>query len=288
MREVYDENKVYNLPMGDVFADESFNSRGKIEPLKVMELAREIATNGLLQPITVQTYDRMPGKKFRIIAGYRRYAAHQLNQAQTIRSLVKNEISDLDARLLNLSENTQRENLNILQEANAIQHFVLAGWSEQQIGTRLGKSRGWVQVRVMLLQLPNEIQEEAAFGMVSQEVIRELYTMAWMGYGAQIEHFKKVKDAKLLGKKRKPKPMDAYLTNERKARSQEEIGDMQDEIIDTINRNVDPLTKALAWAGGFIDDKEFHEYLVQYIRKTYNRHWIIPEQIQKAETLVKV
>jgi ParB/RepB/Spo0J family partition protein len=284
----YDENKVYDLPMGEVFADESFNSRGKIEPLKVMELAREINENGLLQPITVQVYDRMPGKKFRIVAGYRRYAAHQLNQATTIRSLVKNEISDLDARLMNLSENTQRENLNILQEANAIQHFVLAGWTEQQIATRLGKSRGWVQVRGMLLQLPNEIQAEAEVGLVSQEAIRELYSMSWMGYQAQIDHLKKIKDAKILGKKRKPKPMDVYRSNERKPRTQEEIGDMQDEIIDCIGKNVDPLTKALAWAGGFIDDKEFHTYVAEYIRKNYNRHWNIPDAIQKAEPLAKV
>lgn len=173
---LYDPDRIYDLPMKEIYADLTFNCRGHIDPASCAELAKDIKNKGLVQPVMVQPYDKVPGKKFRIVMGHRRHMAHQINHAETIRAIVKEGLSDLDARVLNICENIQRQDLNILQEAMSIDSLRRGGWNELQTADKIGMSRGWVQVRFMLLDLPIEIQHEAAAGLIPQSAIRKAWT----------------------------------------------------------------------------------------------------------------
>jgi ParB/RepB/Spo0J family partition protein len=283
-----DPNRVYDLPMDRVFADEVFNVRGYIDPMSVSELAKEIKLNGLLQPITVQPYERMPDKDWRIVAGYRRYMAHRINQATTIRSLIKVGLSDDEARLANLIENTQRQELNIIQEAKAVEYFKMRGWTQERVAERLGKSRGWAQLRFYVLDLPDEIQKEIEAGLLTSTQIMDVWKLGnnplYGGYDAQIAYVREVKDAKILGKKRKIKPEDMLSKPpERKARTPNEIFDLQGQVQECLGVSC-LAAKTLAWAAGEIDDLEIHEAIAKAARENGKFHRVPDGLVRAAQT----
>lgn len=264
----YDPDRVYDLPTKEIFVDSDFNCRGAINPMDVIDLSKDIKTKGLHTPVFVEPWDKVPGKKYRLVAGYRRFKAHMLNEADsqyqesrgdkayTIRSMVKENLTDLEARGLNLSENIQRVNLTIKQEAHALEPFKLAGWSEQQVMEHLKMSRGWVQVRYMLLELPEQIQDEAAAGFLTQQQIRHCYTLSQTNVEAAFDYVKAIKDKKLLGKIRPVKPEDFAVKNEKRVRTETEIYAMQDTIRDVFGNNM--ATRVLGWVSGNISDLEMH------------------------------
>lgn len=272
----YDSSRIYELPLKEVYADEDFNCRGVIDATDVIELARDIAKNGLTEPIIVQPWNSAarPDKFFRIVAGYRRYKAHVLNGAARIKAIIREGLDELEARMINLSENIHRKDLNMKQEAHAIDHFRIGGWTEKQVAERVQKSRGWVQVRFMLLELPEDIQDEAAAGFINQQQIRDLVAMHSME--EKYKYVRLIKDKKLLGKKRDVKPEHTRAKNERRARGQQEIFDMQDLLRELNNGKNDFTTRALGWAAGEISDLEFHRDIQEREKKKGNYTYDIP------------
>lgn len=269
------------IPPAEIFADEDFNCRGVISHLSVIELAKDIATNGLTQPITIQPWDKGPeGTKYRLIAGYRRYKAHQLNAAETIKSIIKHGISDDEAVMMNLSENIQREDLTIAQEAAAIQKLKLHGWTMNEVGAKIGKSYGWVQVRYMFLELPPDIQKEIVDREFPNSIIRDL----WLQQTSEdrYELFRKIKDARLMGKKRPVNPLTIRKDkpNAKRARGREEMELMQDTVREVMGNNL--ATVALAWAMGEVDDLTLHKKLREEGLKI-NKYHVIPQGLMKSQ-----
>lgn len=285
MAEEFDSNRVYDIPLSEIYTDEEFNCRGRIDPVTVMDLAKSIAERGLDSPVLTQVYSNpsRPTKKFKLVAGYRRFKAHQMNKSPTIRALVRPPMKDIEARVLNLTENLQREDLNIQQEANAIDHFRRAGWSEADVSRKIAKSRGWVQQRYKFLELPNDIQDEIVAGMISQAKILALWSLG-TGTEEQYELAKRLKDQKLLGKKREPKPEDVIKRNEKRVRSTKEIFDMQDNIRHTMGSN-NFATRALAWAAGEISDLEMHKEIAAQAHRA-GKFYVMPEGIQGTHAKV--
>ena len=201
--------KIYTtsaVPMNKIHYDQSFNCRGQIIPMDVIDLAKDIDKNGLLQAIVVSEYSAEKKVEtefdYLLVAGYRRYTAHRVLERDTIECKILPEMSEVDARFMNLSENTQRTDLNILQEAKALMRLFELGVPEPEVGERLGKSRGWVQIRFILLKLPEEIQEECAAGILTHKQIRDVYTHYRAdGKDAAFEIVRRLKDAKLKGGK---------------------------------------------------------------------------------------
>lgn len=262
----YDPDRVYDIPLKEILVDEEFNCRGFINPMDLIDLAKSIKAEGLHTPVFVTPWDTTPGKKFKLVAGFRRYKAHILNEddeeyqtkrgpkAHTIRALVKSGLDDAEARWLNLSENLQRTNLNMKQEAHAIEWFKDHGWSEFQVGDKLKMSRGWVQVRFMLLDLPDDVQNEAAAGLLTQQQIRTCYSIR-ENPDAVFAFVREIKDKKLLGKKRDVKP----VTSEKRMRTETELFQMQDKLRETWGN--DRCTRVIGWAAGLVDDDEIQEFL---------------------------
>ncbi len=246
--------------MDQIHYDQVFNCRGQIIPIDVIDLAKDIEQNGLLQQIVVSEYTAekaaATGKKYLLIAGYRRYTAHIVLKRKEIDCKVLPAMDEANARFLNLSENTQRKDLNILQEARALQGLFDLGIKEPAIAERLGMSRGWVQIRGIILKLPEAIQEECVAYKLTHKQIRDIYTHFLAGdLEAANETVRQMKDAKLKGKKtiRLQKKTTPTMKRHRK---RAEIFVMLDHIQENLPNGLH--TRALAWAAGEVSDAELY------------------------------
>ena len=261
---------IQEIPLEEIHADDDFNCRGKIIAIDVVDLVKDIERQGLIQPIVISPYGderrTETGKKYRLIAGYRRYTAHVVLKRATVPSIVRADmINDTDARILNLSENIQRKSLNILQEARAIEKLKMLGLTETHSAERLGKSRGWVQMRFMLLALPKEIQADVGLELITQTQIRELYSVFnRAGTEACYSAAKEIKQAKARGRTITVNPNLTKPTAKRR-RSRSEIFILMEHLQESgIGNGI--WTRCLAWTAGEISDIELYVTLEEYAK----------------------
>jgi len=257
---------IYDIPLKEILVDPIFNSRGQFSATTVVDLARDIEQKGLIQPI-ILTNTNFGDFKYKLVAGFRRFMAHELLKSTTIKAIIKENISEKDARLINLSENLVRKDLNILQEALSIQPLLALGMSETDIAFSLPSiSRGWVQIRCMLLRLPKPIQDEAAAGLLTQIHIRDLYSLKC--HNATDEKlFEVTKDIKnKIYKSSHGSSIVAKQSlknlNKKEKRDRPEIFDMINHIMD--NKLPGLHTRCLSWAAGEISSQELFVDIRQY------------------------
>ena len=113
----------------------------------IKELAESIKANGLLQPVLC----RPVGKRFELLAGERRFVAHQMLGETEIMAIVA-DLDDDAALDATITENMQREDLTPLEEARGVASL-LAWRGVDDVAARLGKSQGWVRRRARLATL---------------------------------------------------------------------------------------------------------------------------------------
>lgn len=268
--------------MDKIHADQEFNCRGTIAPIDVLDLAKDIKDKGLMQPITVSPYSDEDKKKtgfdYLLIAGYRRYMAFKVNQEKEIPCVIKYGLDNkIDALCLNLSENTQRQELNILQESAAIKKLYDMGLSETEIRNKLQKPRGWVQVRFMLLSLPVEVQNEAAAGMLTQTNVRDLYCLKnKKGVDACFDGVRKIKMAKERGEKAIISPQQKSHESKRH-RHRAEIFLMMKHLRERVNVGLH--SRCLAWAAGEITTGELFQSIKEHADEN-GYDYTIPEALE--------
>jgi ParB/RepB/Spo0J family partition protein len=201
--ETLNEYSVVQIDMSRIYSDADFNCRGTIMPIDVVDLIKDIDQYGLQFPIAVQPAfdtDGLPdGFDFRIVAGHRRHAAFRISKTAAIPCMIKVGLTEIQARLVNLGENLKRQELDITQEAKAIKHLKDLGLNRRETSEALGVSMSWVQVRYNLLDLPQEIQNEASAGLLNQHQIKEIYGLK--DPDQQFQAVKNIKDARLRGEK---------------------------------------------------------------------------------------
>ena len=128
------------------------------------QLAASISENGLLQPILVREYGE---GRYQIIAGERRFRASKLAGLTEIPAIVLDR-DDKRAAQIALIENIQREDLNPLEEALAYRSLADEyDMTQEELSTKVGKSRSAIANSVRLLDLPEEIQTLVASGELS-------------------------------------------------------------------------------------------------------------------------
>ena len=129
---------------------------------KLKELAESIKLHGVVQPIIV----REVNGRYIIVAGERRYRAARLAGLKEVPALVKN-LSDNEVMEVALIENIQRENLNPIEEAAAIKFLMQQhDLTQEEVATRLSKSRPAIANSVRLLNLPAQVQEHLKSGRI--------------------------------------------------------------------------------------------------------------------------
>jgi len=140
-----------------------FQPRKDFPEEALRELADSIRAQGIVQPLIV----RARGDGFELIAGERRWRAAQLAGLAHVPVLVR-EADDTAALELALIENLQRENLNPLEEAQGYKQLLgLFNLRQEDIASKVGKSRVAVANALRLLNLPGEVQAHLRSGRLS-------------------------------------------------------------------------------------------------------------------------
>lgn len=270
---------IINVPLSELYVDNEFNSRGQVVPMDVIDLAKSIEHDGLQTPITVQpwtikTNDKI---KYRVVAGHRRTIAFKVLKRESIPAILRLDLDDLAARKFNIIENLHRKNLNIKQEAHALVAFTKAGWSENEIAEQFNQSRGWVKVRLMLLSLPDDIQDVAAAGLITQEHIKMLYGKP---KDQMYDFVREVKEAKARGEKIViEKPVRDVNPHVKRQRNRAEIFEMISQLYDITGMALH--TRALAWAAGEISEYEFMKSVEEYCHEN-ELDYVVPNEMLAA------
>lgn len=143
------------LPL-DVIRKGRYQPRVEIAPEALEELAQSIRARGVVQPIVVRS--DADGEHYEIIAGERRWRAAQLAGLEEIPAVVR-EVADDEALAIALIENIQREDLNAIEEANALKRLVEEfGLTHQEVADAIGRSRASVSNLLRLLDLDAEVR----------------------------------------------------------------------------------------------------------------------------------
>lgn len=135
-----------------------YQPRREIANDQLTELADSIKKHGIMQPIVVRRLGEHAAVPFEIIAGERRWRAAQLAGLDHIPALVR-DIPDELAIALALIENIQREDLNPMEQAMALQRFHDEfGMSHQEIADTVGKARATVSNLLRLMSLHDDVK----------------------------------------------------------------------------------------------------------------------------------
>lgn len=250
------------LPLTDIHTDDSFNCRGSISPIELTTLMRDIKEHGVIQPVlvtpTTEEYRKKHGVtcNYRLVAGFRRMHSCRLLNMPEIPCMIKVGLTEARIIAINLSENLKRENLNMVQEARSVNRLYIEGLTEEDAARMIGVTRGWLQIRFMILKLPTVLQDEIAAGYYNQNQVRELYQLRG-DVTKQMMYAKKIKESKERGDK-----VAVVLPKKRNIRaavkrSPAEMNQMLDYL--ALEKNL-PKTVAnlsLAWAAGNISTMDF-------------------------------
>jgi len=140
----------------------AFLSRGKYQPRRVFnevalqELADSIRSQGVIEPIIVREIQR---DRYEIIAGERRWRASQLAGLHEVPCIVRN-YTDAQAAEVTLIENIQREELNPIEEAEALMLLIRDfNYTHDAVAKAVGHSRAKITNTLRLLQLDKRVQQ---------------------------------------------------------------------------------------------------------------------------------
>ncbi|MFM5433226.1 ParB/RepB/Spo0J family partition protein [Aeromonas veronii] len=154
---------------------------GKYQPRKDMsqdaleELANSIRAQGVIQPIVVRP---LAEQSFEIIAGERRWRASQLARLEVVPCIVK-DVPDEAAVAIALIENIQREDLNAIEEAVALQRLLTEfELTHQQVAEAVGKSRTTVTNLLRLNQLNDDVKRFVEHGDLDMGHARALLALS--------------------------------------------------------------------------------------------------------------
>ncbi len=139
--------------------------RGQYQPRVDMRqdslenLAASIRVQGVVQPIVVRAIGIAgPSQRYEIIAGERRWRAAQLAELDAIPAVIR-EVADEDAIAISLIENIQRENLNPLEEARALDRLIREfDLTHAEAATAVGRSRAAVSNLLRLQELSDKVK----------------------------------------------------------------------------------------------------------------------------------
>jgi ParB family chromosome partitioning protein len=157
------------VPIESIVPDPN-QPRKNFDENKLKELAESIKQSGQLNPILV----RPIGDKYQIVHGERRYRACQLLGLKTIRAEVR-KLDDNQVLEIQLVENLQREDLNPIEEAETYQRMIDdLGYTHEEIGKKIGKSREYVTNKLRLLKMTGEMIEAIRSGKITESHARLL------------------------------------------------------------------------------------------------------------------
>lgn len=158
------DGEISLLPVASLHPNPS-QPRQHFDAEALQELADSIKAQGIIQPLLVRPQGE--GGSYQIVAGERRWRAAQLAGLTQVPVFVR-ALSDKEVMAAALIENLQREDLNPIEEALALQGLrETLGLTQEELAARLGKSRPAVANSLRLLQLSPAAREDLQAGRIS-------------------------------------------------------------------------------------------------------------------------
>jgi ParB family chromosome partitioning protein len=152
-------DELANLPV-DLLQRGRYQPRLDMRPESLNELADSIRAQGIVQPIVVRPLSPTQAggaQRYEIIAGERRWRAAQIAGLSEVPAVIR-DVPDEAAIAMALIENIQREDLNPLEEARALERLIAEfGLTHQQVASAVGRSRAAVTNLLRLLELAPEV-----------------------------------------------------------------------------------------------------------------------------------
>ena len=154
-QDVEDKASLKELPV-EFIRPGQYQPRSVMDPERLEELAESIKAQGIVQPVIVRHIDgKVP---YELIAGERRWRAAQLAGLREIPAVIRHS-DDETTLAMSLIENIQREDLNALEEANALKRLIAEfEMTHQQAAEAVGRSRVAVSNLLRLLELEQSVQ----------------------------------------------------------------------------------------------------------------------------------
>lgn len=164
------QERIIDMPL-DLIIPPAYEMRTVMSEEKIVTLQKSIKLIGLLQPIVVR---KGREGKYEIIAGYRRFIAHERNKAASI--LVRVIDTDYENNeLAKMHENIEREDVSVMDEARFIGRLNKEmNMSQAKISRSLCRSEAYVSQKLAILDAPDIVKEALEDGVISFSVAREL------------------------------------------------------------------------------------------------------------------
>lgn len=151
--------------------------RRSFDEAGIEELAASIKQVGLIQPLVV----RRRGRGYVLIAGERRLRALKKLGFETARCVI-DEAADSDPALMAIVENLQREDLHFFEEAECFSALIRDhGFTQEELGRRIGKSQSYIANKLRLLRLPPELRSRIFAAGLTERHARELIKLEKSG-----------------------------------------------------------------------------------------------------------
>lgn len=257
---------VFLIPCEEIYYDDEFNCRGPFTLQSVIDLASSIADEGLKFPIVVQPAadtDRVPdGYKYALVAGHRRYRAVTAHlKWGTIPGRIVSGLTHAQAASFNLLENLEREDLNHLEQARALEKMFPYA-SDRECAAAVHRSTRWVTQRRLLLRQPVEVQELVGAGRLTlnqiQEIINKIKSPA-----------AKIRTARRLSEhSERSRVISRELRMQLRPKTRKEINDKIGDMLEMGLYDVEPIiTRFAAWVSRGIDDETFDKDLQDYVNQ---------------------
>ena len=154
----------------DIIRPNPAQPRRRFSQTELEALAESIRTNGLLQPMVV----RRVASGYELVAGERRLRACRMAGLRNVPVIVSN-CTDEESAIFALTENLQRQDLNMFEEAEGIRRL-MAKWhiTQEECAARLGKSQSALANKLRLLKLPGALREKILENHLTERHARAL------------------------------------------------------------------------------------------------------------------
>lgn len=241
---------IQQINVASIIADSAFNCRGNFTDSSVADLKSNIKEFGLLQPIVVSPRD---DGKYDLVAGFRRFKAITQLGWVTVPANIR-KLDAIQRSKVNLAENIKRKELNMLQEAWGIEHLVDLGLSPGTIADELNVSTQWVNVRLALLKIPYDAQQQAVAGLLTNADIFSISRRVFEE--DKLTALKEINEAKANRQRIK---LCQNTSEKVDVACQRKVGEVNAMIImlQSVFGN-DITTAALSWANGTITTRQFY------------------------------
>ena len=163
------DSDIVEIPLTEIRSN-PYQPRKEFDEQSLREFAESIKEHGVIQPIIV----KKSIKGYEIIAGERRTRASKMAGKETIPAIIR-EFTDQEMMEIALIENIQREDLNPIEEAEALAKIIESNnMTQEEAAKKFGKSRSYITNILGLLSLPEKTKKYVREGKISMGHARVL------------------------------------------------------------------------------------------------------------------